>query len=78
MGRKGAHLGSMSTRSARKGAWAAMIQDRRKERASEITRPVLKAALPLWGWEAMYWDRAVWMDPAQRAKQMENRGWTML
>ncbi len=29
-------------------------------------------------WEAMYWDSAVWMEPAHSAKQMPNTGWIIL
>lgn len=44
----------------------------------EMTIPVLKTWRPLAMWEAIYWDRAVWMEPAHKAKQIPNMGCTIL
>ena len=55
-----------------------MPQARNKDRAIAIKRPVLKTAFPLVWLAATYWDRAVWMEPAHTAKQMENMGCTIL
>lgn len=55
-----------------------MTQARRKDMPMAMTRPVLNTALPLVWLAATYCDRAVWMEPAQTAKQMLNMGCTIL
>ena len=55
-----------------------MSQARTKEVDMEMTRPVRKMERPFLTLAATDWEMAVWMDPAHRAKQMPNTGWTML
>lgn len=47
---------------------------RSRDKDREISRPVRKTARPFFWLAATYWERAVWMEPAQRAKQMPNTG----
>lgn len=48
------------------------------ERLRDRNRPHLKTAGPFSWLAAMYWDRAVWMEPAQTAKAILNSGWIIL
>ena len=48
------------------------------EIATEMMRPLRKTERPFFTLAATDWEMAVWMDPAQRAKQIPNTGWIRL
>ena len=69
-GRYGAQRGSMRMRDAIQAGYWQIRKARMPESTMEIVRPVRKTFRPWLSWAAMYWERAVWMEPPQRAKQM--------
>ena len=78
IGKSGAQRGSKSTRAARKSAPFHMTAVSARDMEREMTSPVRKTFRPFPTSAATKREMAVWMDPAQRAKQMPKMGWTML
>ena len=78
IGSSRAQRGSRRTCSARNGANRQMAAAKTRDMDREIRSPVRKMAFPCRTLAATKREMAVWMDPAQRAKQTPKMGWIML
>ena len=56
----------------------AKVAKKQNEGLKPMQKIVLQVVAAVLWLAAMYWDRAVWMEPAQTAKAILNSGWIIL